>query len=652
MISPPNYFKDGKPWLTSVTSHQPGRGSCVAYSWGFPSRVCGGMLTPPSFSDVALEGGLVQVSGLELKQRLAAILAADAAGYSRLMASDERATVAALDAARAVFRSVIESNQGRVIDMAGDSVLAVFETANGAVAAGIAVQDALDSAHVAELEERRLRFRIGIHLGDVMEKPDGTIYGDGVNVAARLQGLAEPGGIMVSDLVQGAVRGRVKAAFVEQGAYEVKNIGRVITAFRVQATGHAAAGSGMPASEGGPPASARPSVAVLPFDNMSGDASQTYIADGLSEDLITALSKYHWLRVVARNSSFAFKGGAVDVRRAAKELEANYIVEGSVRRAGNRLRVTAQLLDGVTGEHIWAERYDRDFEDLFALQDEITSMIAGRLEPELGMVERQRAIRKPTQNLGAWDCYHIALSHMYRFTREGNAEAQRLFRRAIEFDPRFAQAHARLAYCMILEMVYFEAPPAPEALDEALRLAQSAVALDAEDSFCDMALGRVHIARREYELGLTACEAAVALNPTMGIAYCAMGDALAYAGRLADAIPFFEKAIRLSPNDPWRWAFYAYGALALILVGRLEQAVEWAQKAILVPNCQYWARAHLAVALGYLGRTAEAAATLAELKKLRPVFSLAFVREQLFYLESSEQVERYLEGLRRAGLKD
>jgi TolB-like protein/class 3 adenylate cyclase len=466
------------------------------------------------------------VKNSELKQRLGAILAADAAEYSRLMATDERATVAALDAARAIFRAVIDSNHGRVIDMAGDSVLAVFEAANAAVTAAIAVQDALSSATADEPEERRLHFRIGIHLGDIIEKPDGTIYGDGVNVAARLQTLAEPGGVTVSDLVHGAVRGAVKEAFVEQGTYEVKNIGRPIVAFRLQAPGRMAAGSGMSATAGRLPVSARPAVAVLPFSNMSGDASQAYVADGFTEDLITALSKCRWVRVVARHSSFAFKGQPIDVRRTAKELDANYIVEGSVRRAGNRLRITTQLLDGATGEHIWAERYDRDVDDLFAMQDEITAMITGRLEPELGMAERERAIRKPTQNLGAWDCYHIALSHMYRFTPEDNAEAQRLLRRALEFDPQFAEAHARLAYCIILEMVYFEAPPTPEALAEALRLAQKAVALDAEDGFCYMALGRAHIARREYDLGLAACKAGLALNPAMGIGYCGVGDAL------------------------------------------------------------------------------------------------------------------------------
>ena len=397
--------------------------------------------------------------------------------------------------------------------------------------------------------------------------------------------------------------------------------------------------------------SARPSVAVLPFDNLSGDQSQGYVADGLTEDLSTALSKYHWLRVIPRNSRLIVRDLA-DARRVATELGANYIVKGSVRKAGNRIRVSAQLIDGVPGEQLWAESYDRDFEDLLALQDEVSRTIAGRLEPELGLAERTRVGRKPVQHPGAWDCYHNGLSQMYRFTRDSNVEAQRLLRRATELDPRFAQAHARLAYCMVLEMVYFDGRPTSEALDEALRSAKAAVALDAEDAFCLMALGRVHIARREYALGQVACQAAVALNPSMGIAYCGMGDALAYSGRLADAIPCFEEAIRLSPNDPWRWAFYSYGALALVLVGMYAQAVEWANKAILVPNCQYWAQAHRIAALGHLGRMTEAASALTDLKKLRPDFSLAFVREHLFYLESSEQIEQYVEGLRRAGLAD
>jgi len=394
----------------------------------------------------------------------------------------------------------------------------------------------------------------------------------------------------------------------------------------------------------------KPSVAVLPFANMSGDADQQYFADGITEDLIAALSKYHWLHVVAWNSSFAFRSQSVDILRVAKELAAMYVVEGSVRKVGNRVRVTAQLINGVSGNHIWANRYDRELQDIFAIQDEITGTIVGQLEPELGMLERQRAAQKPTQNLNAWDCYHLGLFQAYTFTKEGNAEAQRLFRRAIELDPKFAQAHARLAYSMVLEMVYFEADPTPDALEAALRLAQQAVALDDQDAFCHMALGRVHIARRDYSLGMSECETSLKLSPHMAIAYCGMGDALAYAGRLQDSIPCFEEAIRLSPYEPWRWAFYSYGALALLLLGQYEKAVDWARKAILVPNCQCWAYAHLTAALGYLGRVDEARSAIAELMKLKPEFSCDYVREHLFYLENSDQIQTYVEGLRKAGL--
>ena len=455
------------------------------------------------------------MSGSELKPKLAAILAADAAGYSRLMSLDERATVNALDAARKVFRTHIEFNQGRVIDMAGDSVLAVFETATGAVTAAMAIQAEVNALADAAPEEQRMRFRIGVHLGDLIEKDDGTVYGDGVNIAARLEGLAEPGGVTVSESIHAIVRGKVLATFVDQGQHQVKNIAHAVRAYRTSPP-QSTTGSSAPALGNSASISARPCVAVLPFDNMSGDASQTYIAHGFTEDLITALSKYHWLRVVARNSCFAFKGQSVDVRRAARELGANYVVEGSVRKSGNRLRVTAQLIDGTSGKQIWAERYDRDLDDLFELQDEINTVIVGRLEPELGIAEQTRAIQKPTQNLGAWDCCHVGLSQMYQVTREGNVQAQAMLSRAVDLDARFAQAHARLAYCMVLDMVYFDARPTAEALDKALRHAKSAVALDGGDSFCSMALGRVHIARREFELGQAACKAAVAINPSIG----------------------------------------------------------------------------------------------------------------------------------------
>ena len=279
-------------------------------------------------------------------------------------------------------------------------------------------------------------------------------------------------------------------------------------------------------------------------------------------------------------------------------------------------------------------------------------MIAGRIEPELGTVARQRAQRKPTRNLGAWDCYHLGMAHMFVFTKEGNAEAQKLFRRAIELDDQFAQAHARLAYCMVLEMVYFDAEPSEKRTDEALELAQRAVTLDDQEAFCHLAVARVQLARREYALALAACEAALNLNPHNAVVYCALADALAFSGRLEDSVSAFEESIRLSPSDPWRWAFYSYGALAHFRLGNLESAVDWARKAILVPGCQYWAHAHLAAALSRLGRADEARAALDTLLEMKPEFSCSYVRRYLFYIESAEQVEEYIDTLRHIGLKE
>src|SRR5713226_6317883 len=304
------------------------------------------------------------------QQRLAAILAADVVGYSRLMALDEAATVAALEAAPLTISTQIESSRGRVINMVGDSVLAVFDSATGAVSAALAVQEALEATARTAPEERRMRFRIGVHLGDVIERPDGTIYGDGVNLSARLESLAPPGGIAVSDAVQGAIRTRLALTFVDRGESEVKHMGSLHWyELKTDVT------VGSPGVAAPPPPVARrdrPSVAVLPFANMSGDPEQEYFADGISEDIITELSRFHSLFVIARNSSFTYRGQAIDVRKVAKDLGVRYVLEGSVRRAGTTTRVTAQLVDATNGRHVWAERYDRALVDLFAVQDEIT----------------------------------------------------------------------------------------------------------------------------------------------------------------------------------------------------------------------------------------------------------------------------------------
>ena len=333
----------------------------------------------------------------EVTQRLVAILAADAVGYSRLMSADERSTVTALDAARAVFRQEIESRRGRVVDMAGDSVLAVFETASGAVSAALAVQQQLEHLCAQASEDRCMRFRLGVHLGEVIEKVDGTVYGDGVNIAARLQALAAPGGIMVSESVRGAVRGKVNARFEDQGAQQVKNIADPVRVYRITAEGAGASVATVAASEMRLSLPDKPSLAVLPFDNMSGDPEQAYFADGIAEDLITALSRVAWLFVIARNSSFAFKGEKLDVRTIATRLGVRYLVEGSVRKAGQRVRVTAQLIEAASGQHLWADRYDGPLDQVFELQDQITASLVGAIEPKLRATELARASEAPRE---------------------------------------------------------------------------------------------------------------------------------------------------------------------------------------------------------------------------------------------------------------
>jgi adenylate cyclase len=375
------------------------------------------------------------VSGSGLRQRLAAILAADAAGYSRLMAADERATVEALDAARAVFRKQIEAHQGRVIDMAGDSVLAVFDLASGAIAAALAIQQEIDATSSAVTANRRMRFRIGVHLGEIIEKADLTVYGDGVNVAARIQGLAEAGGVAISDDAHRLVRDRLALTWRDGGEHAVKNIARPV---RIWAWSPEAVPTTLtPPTDGqqAPPLPDKPSIAVLAFQNMSGDPEQEYFSDGITEDIITNLSKHRGFFVIARNSSFTYKGQAVDVTRLGRELGVRYVLEGSVRKAGNRVRITAQLVDATTGSHLWAEKYDRDLTDLFAVQDEITREIVGSLAPEMLEAEMQRARRKDPQTLDAWEHAIRAQWHLARLTREDNAEALRLATQSTQLNP-------------------------------------------------------------------------------------------------------------------------------------------------------------------------------------------------------------------------
>lgn len=396
---------------------------------------------------------------------------------------------------------------------------------------------------------------------------------------------------------------------------------------------------------------AKPVIAVLPLRNLSDDQAQEYFSDAVTQDIISGLSKHRWLTVLARNTTFGYKTVAFDMRRLRAELAADYVVQGSVRRAGSRIRVTAELIDLDSANTCWTERYDRDVTEVFELQDDITEKIVGQLEPEIGFAERQRVVRSPRTNLHAWDCYHLGVAHFFRFTAADNVEAQRLLQRSRELDPLFGEAHAWWGYAVVLSMVYWDADPDSRLLDEALSAVQQALALDDRNAVFYALKARVQLARQEYASARTENKMAISLNPTLAAAHCGLGDTLAYEGRFEDAVDCFNKAIALSPRDPQRWAFLTYGALALIFKGDYQLAIDWTSQAIEIPNCQYWTVAHRAVALAYLGRQVEARDTVARLLAQEPRFSLAFAAKKLFYIKDPRQLQLYLEGLARAGVR-
>ena len=579
------------------------------------------------------------------RQRLAAILAADVVGYSRLMTADEQATVAALDAARAIFRSRIESSQGRVIDMAGDSVLAVFDSATGAVSAAVAVQEALEAAARTTSDDRRMRFRIGVHLGDLIEKADGTVYGDGVNIAARLEGLAAPGGITVSDAVQGAVRNRLAVTFVDMGEREVKNMAS-LRAYVVKVA------SSLP--DAGQPAVARrdrPSVAVLPFANMSGDSEQEYFADGISEDVITELSKFHSIFVIARNSSFSYRGQSIDVRKVAKDLNVRYVLEGSVRRAGTTIRVTAQLIDATSGRHVWAERYDRALVDLFAVQDEITRSIIGSIAPGIVMAEIQHSKGKTAAELDTWDRIMRAHWHIRRFTAVDFREAGRLIEELLVHEPDNAVALGDLAFSLHFAAIFGWTDSPPAAMARMGELAQRAVASDDQDAAAHTSLAIHDLFSGRHDDAMRRLRRAIELNPNSSFAHGYVGVVNAFGGEHDLAIETVQEAIRLSPRDLLMVIWRVAEAWSHLGAERFDQAAESARLAIGWNAAFADAHAILASALGHAGRLDEARIALDECVRQLPGLTLSDHRLKRPFRRAADQ-ERFLDGLRKAGLAE
>ena len=587
------------------------------------------------------------MSNTEFKQRLAAILAADVAGYSRLMAGDERATVAALDAARALFRTKIEFNHGRVIDMAGDSVLAVFETANGAVSTALAVQEQLKTLAADVADERRMRFRIGVHLGDVIEKADGTIYGDGVNIAARLEGLADPGGITISDAVYGAVRGKMTASFVDQGEQTVKNIAHPVRAFSVQADGsslsQAASAAGSPRDR----SSEKPSIIVLPFNNMSGAPEQEFFADGLTEDILTGLSRFRELFVISRNTSFKYKGQAVDVKKAARELGVRYVVEGSVRKSGKRVRITVQLIEAESDHHIWAERYDRDIEDIFAIQDEVTSAIVAVLPGRLEADARSRAERKPPANMAAYECVLEAKILHHRSNRNDNARAIVLIRRAIELDPGYGHAHAWHACILGQQWGYGWCEDRAVAEAEMARELELALGLDQNDSDVHRILAAVGVTRNELDKAVFHQQRALALNPNDDLIVVQQGEILTWLGQAEEGNEWIRKAMRLNPYHPERFWFHL--ARAQFAARRYAEAIE-SLRHITAPDTLH--HALCAACHAQLGNTSGAAAHAAEVLKRVPGFTVREHCLPILHYRRESDLAHHCESLRKAGLPE
>jgi len=585
-----------------------------------------------------------------LPRKLAAILYADVAGYSRLTGADEDATHRALSEYLDLISSEVESHRGQVMHYAGDAVLAKFDAVVDAMSAAIAIQSELQTRNASLPGERKVEFRIGVNSGDVIEDR-GDIYGDGVNVAARLEALAEPGGICISASVRVAIGRKLKLDFDDMGEQNVKNITDPVRAYKVvmgAAERRVATESAKPALE----LSGKPSIAVLPFANMSNDPEQEYFADGIAEDIITALSHVKQWFVVARNSSFAYKGRNVDIREVAKELSVRYVLEGSVRRAGNRLRITGQLIEADTGTHMWADRFDGGLDDVFALQDKITESVVGAIEPSLRRAEIERSKRKPPENLRAYDLYLKSLPHIYAMRPDDNEQALTLLHEAIALDPNYAPALAYLAWGYEQRLVRGWGAYGDDDAGTAVALARRAIAADRDDAHVMAAAGFVLVViARDYEQGLQATERAHELNPKIAFVSMLVGVSQLFGGDPTVALRHFEDAIRVSPADPGAFFFYSCAALAHLFCGRPGEAHDLAKRsARMYPDWDttYWV---LIPALVQLDRTEEARSAISKFLELAPTATVSRLRE-LLPIRNPDFLNMVLDGMTIAGLPE
>jgi adenylate cyclase len=578
-----------------------------------------------------------------LERRLAAILAADVVGYSQLMGADEEGVLTALRALREeLFDPAIARHRGRIVKLMGDGALVEFASVVDAVTCGAEVQRALAEGNVGVARDKRLELRIGINLGDVMIDGD-DLYGDGVNVAARLEAIGEPGCVTISGSVYDQVALHMSCQFRSLGEQQVKNINRPVRAYRVtcdKSETVAAAGAAMGVARDSP------SIVVLPLVNMSGDAEQDFFADGLTEDIITELSRFRHLFVISRNSSFVYKGRSVNLRDVARELGVQYVVEGSVRKAGSRVRVTVQLIEAGSDRHIWAERYDRELEDIFAIQDELTGAIVATLPGRVEAADHERVKRKLTDNLAAYEYVLAGKLLHHRSARDANAEAQRMMNRAITLDPKYAHAHAWRACVLGQTWVNGWCEDRDATFAEVEKELQIALAIDEDDSDVHRILAAVNLARNNHDRAFYHQERALSLNPNNDVIVVQQGEILTWLGRSQEGIEWIQKAMRLNPYHPER--FWNHLGRAYFVARRYAEAVE-AFKHISAPDHSH--HAFLAGCYAAMDDAVLAEAHKAEVLQREPDFSVGNYIATLHYKDASD-LDHHRATLLKAGLPE
>ena len=583
------------------------------------------------------------------KRKLTAILSADVQGYSRLMGENEEATVQTLKSYRTAIAGLVQQFRGRIVDTPGDNLLAEFTSVIDAVNCGVEIQRNLAKRNAELTDNRKMEFRIGINLGDVIEE-EGQIYGDGVNIAARLESMAEPGGICISGRVYDHVENKLGLGYENLGKHQVKNISAPIRVFRVKTEtnlseilssgGHTAL-----------PLPDKPSIAVLPFNNMSGDSEQEYFSDGIAEDIITALSRSPWLFVISRNSSFTYRGAAVDIRVVSRELGVRYILEGSVRKVGNRIRISAQLIDGTAGSHVWAEKYDGELQDIFEFQDQITQQVVATVQTQIQIYVGEEAKKLEYPDIGTWDLLARGYKFIYELTNESLAAAEKIFRRAVASAPTSCDAHWGLA-CVLFHQVWMgQASDNKATISEAYKLAKKAIELDEYNEYAHWILGLIQFNRGKQDMSIAAFERAIELNPNCSLAYGSLGTALSIFGDPDESIRNNEIAIRSNPKDPSIFFRYSGIAMAHFRAGRYSKASQWARKSInRKPN---WRIGHavLASSLVQLNLFGEAEEAIDEYLENIPNETISDLRTVLPF-NNPDDTHRFEEGLRKAGLPE